>query len=207
MKDDETNLPSDLRLARLKALASPARLELVEALQVAGASTAADLAARLGRAPDSLYHHLRQLETAGIVSRRGSRATGGRRSVVFDLVPGATTGGGNETTGDEERAGITSLAAAVLRLTERDVSTCLGPRWAELVELVDEDAQVPSVSRSKAWLTAAELDELTHRLTDLQDFLRARLDPPLADPALGTAEPRSLFALTLALTPLWPSPR
>ncbi|MDF1798906.1 MAG: helix-turn-helix domain-containing protein [Planctomycetota bacterium] len=207
MKSSQPSPKSDGQLARLQALASPARLELVEALQVGGASTAADLAARLGRAPDSLYHHLRQLEAAGIVARRGSRATGGRRSAVFDLVPGAAAGGGDGTTGEAERAGIASLAAAVLRLTERDVGTCLGPRWGDLVELVDDDAQVPAVSRSKAWLTAAELTELADRLAALQDFLRARLVPPQADPALGATEPRSLFALTLALTPLWPSPR
>ncbi len=44
---------------RIRALASPARLEIIEALQIGGPATVAEIASRLARQPDSLYHHLR----------------------------------------------------------------------------------------------------------------------------------------------------
>jgi DNA-binding transcriptional ArsR family regulator len=194
---------------RFEALASPARLELVEALQLAGPSTAAELAARLGRAPDSLYHHLRQLRRAGILVEAGHRSTGGRRGVVFELVPGSTSGDGDATTPAAERVAMGRLAGALLRMTERDVQASLGPRWAQLLDQVAPETELPTVRRLKAWLDQEQLDELGRRLAAVEDFLRAHLEPPRPTPrdpaATGDPGPAAaLYSLTLALTPLWP---
>jgi DNA-binding transcriptional ArsR family regulator len=60
------------RLDQVKAIADPLRLRIVEALT--GASrTAKELAAGLGRKPTGLYHHLRVLESAGLIREAGRR--------------------------------------------------------------------------------------------------------------------------------------
>lgn len=60
------------RLDQVKAIADPLRLRIVEALT--GASrTAKDLAAALGRKPTGLYHHLRVLQSAGLIREAGRR--------------------------------------------------------------------------------------------------------------------------------------
>lgn len=60
----------------VKALASPARQEIVDALQAAGARTIAELAALLARPADSLYFHVRSLVKVGLVVERGERREG-----------------------------------------------------------------------------------------------------------------------------------
>ena len=62
--------------AQIEALASPARQEVADGLQAIGPCSIADLADLLGRAPDSLYYHVRKLEKVGLVVARGTRETG-----------------------------------------------------------------------------------------------------------------------------------
>ena len=76
------------RTEQIEALASPVRQEIVDALQVSGACPIAEVAAQLGRAPDSLYYHVRHLERVGLVVRRGVRRNGQRDEALFG-VPGA----------------------------------------------------------------------------------------------------------------------
>jgi len=191
---------SAARARFLEALASPARLEVVEGLQVVGPSSVAELARRLGRAADSLYYHLRELERAGVVEVCGRtpapRGHGGRRGAIYRIA--AEVVGGDMAAGDEggdgdsarERAALGAMASAILRLTERNVGLSLtgpaprrpGPGFEDL----------PHVQRTKAWLTAEELDELGTLVARVEDFLRARAEPGPGD--------RSLCALTFALT-------
>jgi len=194
----EQERASAARARFLEALSSPARLEVVEGLQVVGPSSVAELARRLGRAADSLYYHLRELERAGVVEVCGRtpapRGHGGRRGAIYRIA--AEVVGGDVASGDEpggsgrERAALGAMASAILRLTERNVGLSLtgpaprrpGPGFEDL----------PHVQRTKAWLTSTELDELGALVAQVEDFLRARADP-------GPGE-RSLCALTFALT-------
>lgn len=183
---------SSQRARYLRALASPARLEVIEGLQLGGASTVGELARRLGRAPSSLYHHLAQLEEAGVIERRGLAASqgkrGGRRGSVFSLKPGMVGVDLGESDTRDERAAMGEMTSAILRLTDRDVGLALQKR-AELREL-------PMVQRSKAWLTAEDAAELVGLLGRVEDFLRARAEPDSTE--------RHLVALTFALTQLAP---
>ncbi len=71
--------------AQVRALASPARQEIVDALAAAGPCSVADLAAHVGRAPDALYFHLRRLITVGLVVERGPRKNGRHIAAVYDV--------------------------------------------------------------------------------------------------------------------------
>src|SRR5689334_13072601 len=66
------------RLDQLSALASPARVDLIEALTRLGTASLAELAAALGRPADGLYYHVRALEKVGLVAAAGTRRVGGR---------------------------------------------------------------------------------------------------------------------------------
>jgi DNA-binding transcriptional ArsR family regulator len=66
-----------------KALTSAQRLELISSLGDAGPGTIAELAERLGRTPHSLYHHMKMLLDAGIVS--AVRAGKKKKEAVFTL--------------------------------------------------------------------------------------------------------------------------
>jgi DNA-binding transcriptional ArsR family regulator len=154
-------------------LASPARAELLEALQVAGRPLAiADLARRVGRKPSALYHHVRKLADAGIVERAGTAKSGPRdqalwrptaRRVRVDYQPGDP-----DVVDAIQRGG-----AAVLRMAERDFRRCVAAasaRGAGLPKALD-------TTRDKAWLTARDLAELHRRLEGLRGFLRTRSRP------------------------------
>ena len=71
---------------QLKALASSARQEIVDILSRMGTASVAELAATLGRPPDSLYYHLRALHRAGLVLHAGHRKRGRRRERLFRTV-------------------------------------------------------------------------------------------------------------------------
>ena len=107
------------RLDQLAALASPARLEIVEALCAFGPSPAARLAAALGRPADALYYHLRELVRVGLAvasspghgPRRPEtlfRAVAPRIAVAYD--PGSP---GNV-------ARVNRIAGSLLRIGARD---------------------------------------------------------------------------------------
>lgn len=63
------------RPEELRALASPVRQELVEAMGALQPCTVARLGEHLGRLPVSLYYHLRKLEDVGLVVEAGRRPT------------------------------------------------------------------------------------------------------------------------------------
>ena len=78
----------ELRAARHAALADPARLRVVDALAL-GDRSPRELGERLGLASNLLAHHLKVLETSGLVERRRSEGDGRRSYVrlVTDAMP------------------------------------------------------------------------------------------------------------------------
>lgn len=73
------------RLDQIKALVAPTRQEIVDALETVGPAPVSAIAACLGRAPDSLYHHIRVLVEVGLVRKVDSRIRGRTREAVYDL--------------------------------------------------------------------------------------------------------------------------
>ncbi len=107
----------------LQAIGHAARVEIIETLQLHGPSTVAEIGERLGRAPDSLYHHLRILDRSGLIKRQDDDRKGpGRRAAVYaltavgfvaELAPGASR---------PFRDAYAEASSAVLRTVTRDVA-------------------------------------------------------------------------------------
>jgi len=182
-------------------LGSPVRVELLEALQIAGEPlSVAELARRTGRKPSALYHHLKKLVSAGIIRPAGVEKSGPRDQVLYQPVARQVevafdpkSAGDSARAGRDERlAAIQRGAGAVLRMAERDFRRCVADaaeRGATLPRPID-------TSREKAWLGARDLAELHRRLEDVRAFLRSKSTP-------GRGR---LVALTISAAEL-PSPK
>ena len=85
---DDTAQPLHVPLdgARLKALAHPLRVQLLDALSTYGPATASALAERLGESSGATSYHLRQLEKSGFVQEDAAR--GSARERWWERVPG-----------------------------------------------------------------------------------------------------------------------
>lgn len=187
------------RIALLKALASPARIEVVEVMQIRGPATVAEISAQLGRAPDSLYHHLKQLEKAGIVERQGTKKSGGRSGAVYALCDRQVGAESNDESTTDERAAMADLGGAILRLTERDMRSALTDDWTPSTEF-EGMAEFPFVQRTKAWLSPDEAKQLTAKVEELLNFMREHAVRKEGEES--SAVPSRLFALTQVLSPV-----
>ncbi len=71
---------------QLRAVNSAERHGVIEALISLEQTTAGDLAVRLGTSVQAAHYHLRRLEGIGLVREATRLATGGRPSVLYELV-------------------------------------------------------------------------------------------------------------------------
>lgn len=168
----------------LGALASPIRLDLLVILESSPPIPVAELARRIGRRPDALYHHLRALQRAGVVEPGPAPPTGGRPGTVWRLrlrpVRVASHALSRRHTHHAER-----VAGAITRAGLRDYR-------AALRRAVDGDGPFPRYQRSCVWLTLSEKRELEDSV--LRTVLRIRARRPRAG--------RSPYVLTFLLSGL-----
>ncbi|HDS1675450.1 TPA: helix-turn-helix transcriptional regulator [Stenotrophomonas maltophilia] len=77
--------PAPLKLtpAQLAAMASPARMAILQRLDAEGPASIRELAERLGRPATALYHHLAHLQKHGLVRITEHRDTGRRPEAVY----------------------------------------------------------------------------------------------------------------------------
>ena len=172
---------------QMTSLRAASRQETLDALASMGPVSVPELAAVLGRPPDSLYYHIRILQKVGLVQDAGVRECEGRkerlvRAVAPDLrlsyVPGS---GGNA----EE---VTAIVDSMLRLTSRDFEDAF-QNENTVVEGPDRELWA---ARTIGWLTKDQLVEMNRRITQLLQMMI-------------TSPPRSgeqLFALSVVMTPL-----
>ena len=68
---------------QIEVMASPARLEILDAVRSTGPCSIADIAALLGRPADSLYYHVRQLVEVDLLIPCGTRPTSRRHEELY----------------------------------------------------------------------------------------------------------------------------
>ena len=68
-----------------EAITSPTRFEILEQMRSAAPCSVSELARQMDRPADGLYHHLRKLVDAGLVSEVGQRPVGKQVEAIFDL--------------------------------------------------------------------------------------------------------------------------
>lgn len=171
--------------SQLRALASPARQEILDLLARTGPASAADLGRLLQRPADSLYYHLRTLERVGLVRMARSRVRAGRSEALYRSVhrePALrhdVSPGGNSTA-------VTAIVASMLRLGVRDF------RKASMSDEVRTEGPRRDLwaLRVAGWLAEGDLETVNRRIRRLQDTVTRR--------RLGGR----LYALTILITPL-----
>lgn len=175
-------------LAQIRALASPARQEIVDAVSAMGPVSVAVLAQSLGRTPNAFYFHIKKLESLGLLVRRSASAALGRPSVLYD-VPGRPLTmvyqpGQSRTRGpmgNLVRSMVSSAARSFTRGYKPEIAVVAGAErnlWA---------------SRSKRWLSARELREVNKHLRILVALLNRNSG--------ATARKGQLMELTFVLAP------
>ncbi len=171
--------------AQLRALASPARQEVLDLLARMGPASVSSLSGLLKRPADGLYYHLRALERAGLVGRAGTRVRGGREEALFRSVhrePALlhdTSPGGNSTE-------VTAVVASMLRLGIRDFQRAAAAGNARTEGTRRELWAI----RVAGWLSPSDLASVNRGMRNLRDALGKRR---------GAGR---LYAITILLTPL-----
>jgi len=175
-----------IRGRALRALAYPARIELVEALMSEQPATVEELGRFLGRNPRALYHHLRPLLAVGLVVEVGERPTSRRPARLYGL-PAERLELDPEDRSKPAREARCRMARAVLRkalaLHERaleDPGLALGGKRRAL-----------TLGHRVARLTPRGLERVNVKLRELMTLLVEEHDPRRGTP----------FVLTVQLAP------
>src|SRR5262249_10262446 len=142
------------------------RQDIVVALENSLPRTVAELAGRLGRRADALYHHLRALERAGLVIAEPRLSTGGRPGSAWRLAMKAVRLPVRAVSGTRAHH-AERIVGAMARASIRDYRRAL---WAA----EQSGAPRPSATRSSVWLDADERGALDRTMAALMRRLRAR---------------------------------
>lgn len=175
------------RPAQLRALGSPVRQEILDVLESAGPCPVAELGRLLGRAPDSLYFHVRQLVRVGLVVEVGREKNGRHAFAVYDVV-------GRPLRIDRRKARrapeMGRIAGGILRLALRDHER--GRKGRDAV--VEGPSRNLWVARVQGWVRDEDLAAVNEHLERALELVRE------ARPGPG----RRPVALALGLAPAAP---
>ena len=152
----------------IRSIASPVRAAALDALEVIGPATMAELADALGYPADGLYYHLAGLERFGLVIRSGpDRKTGAAR---FD-VPGRPMTLKYQLGSRPHARATTAVVATMLRSASRGFRRAYAPGLAT----VEGAYRNLRAGRRTAWLTRKDLRALNHHIERIhQLFGRGR---------------------------------
>ncbi|MBC7791227.1 MAG: helix-turn-helix transcriptional regulator [Anaerolineae bacterium] len=152
-------------LAQMRAIISPARDEILDAVAANGPCTVTGLGEFLGRKPDSLYHHIRVLRKVGLLLETFSTNFQGRATAVYD-VPGRPIFLRYDLRDPRKVRAVTAYAGSAVRIAHR--------RFAQGFKsghpVVSGTARNLWAARWRGWLTMTELREsnvLLNRLVEL----------------------------------------
>ena len=172
--------------AQLRALALPARQEILDILATTGPASAAELARLIRRPADGLYYHLRELRRAGLVVPAGERRRGSRPEALyrtFHRAPALR----HDPSPRGNSAAVTAIVASMLRLGIRDFR-----RAAASPDVVTHGPRRELWAiRATGWLFPSELAEVNRRMRALRGAV--------VRPSRSGA---GLYGITILLTPL-----
>ncbi len=151
--------------AAVRAIASPVRQEVVDALLAAGPRTIAELGTLLGRPADGLYFHVRALMKVGLVVEKEPRREGRHVSAVYDVVERPLR---LSYDGPVRRKDIERVVRGAVRLSLRDFRHGLAGDAA-----TDGPRRALWGGRAKGWISEEELQEINALLTRVHEVLHA----------------------------------
>lgn len=157
---------------RIRALAHPLRLELLDHLGDVAEATATECAQHLGESVASCSFHLRMLEKYGFIERAGRRGREKPWRVLSDRI---------DARPDPD---VPGSVTAVRELASLSVSR-EAERISRFLARIDEEApewvEAVTLTRSSFWATAEEMAQLSR---DLQEIAHERFGGRSADPSL-----------------------
>lgn len=140
------------QLKHVRAVASPVRAAVLDALEVIGPATVLELAHALGYPPDGLYYHLAALERLGLIVRVSKEK---ETSARFDVCGRPVTI--QYHLDDRQHAhAMAAVVSTMLRSAARGFRRAYAPGLAD----VDGPYRNLRAARRIAWLTPAELRTL-----------------------------------------------
>jgi DNA-binding transcriptional ArsR family regulator len=160
--------------AVMRALAHPARLEILEHLSLAKeGATATECAEVVGLSPSATSYHLRALAKAGMIQEGPSRGDGRERVWVASHRHYAVSA--EREASVDELAAESVLVEAFLARQNDKVRRAL----ARVREENDEWFDVTTITDQTLQVTAAELKELLSKIDELfEPFQRLRREDP-----------------------------
>ncbi|MCP4895373.1 MAG: helix-turn-helix transcriptional regulator [bacterium] len=176
-------------LAQIEALTSPIRGEIVDLVDLLGASSIAEIAAVMGRPVDSLYYHVRKLLEVGLLVETEKRKAVRQTESVYD-VPGRPMHVEYKATQIDFVHALIRSISGMLRLAGRDFNAAFEKR------LIRDSGQGRNVIHSRAlgWFTDQEIAQI-----------RAQIQETIAGFRSSTkcrTKGSHLYALTTILVPL-----
>ena len=119
-----------LNRRQTRMLVSPARLEIMQAIDGLGRASAREVAAQLGRPPGAIYHHVRMLEQGGLIVEVERRAGTRRPEAVYaTAAERLAVAAGASPSADQQAL---QALRAVLRQAGRDVDAAFALGTAKL---------------------------------------------------------------------------
>ncbi|MBD3942501.1 winged helix-turn-helix transcriptional regulator [Microbacterium sp. NEAU-LLC] len=158
---------------RIRALAHPVRIALLDYLSDVTEATATECAEALGESPASCSFHLRTLEKYGYIERaerRGREKPWRVRSADFDMRP------------DPDVAGSLHAVQAVASVGLESEFLRAMDWFSRIDRESDEWVQATTFTRSSFWATAEELAQLSRDVQDLTDRFAGRHADPSKRP-------------------------
>lgn len=151
-------------VAQLRALYSPTRQEVLDALEAAGPLSVRELASLLVRQPTGLYVHVQVLERVGLIVATGTRREERHVAKVYDASRRPNL---LEYDGPAGRRPIVKIISAAIRLSQREFSrACTRGAKAKGPE------RLLWGGRARGWLTRAEIGRVNRLIGEAQELLR-----------------------------------
>lgn len=156
--------------AAWRAILSPVRREIVEAMQELGPCPIADVAAASGRPADALYRHVSILVKAGFLVDAGTRKGKRNPERLYDaaandfLAPNVRRAGAAD-----ERQMIAATAEALAKATARSMRASATAGRLEC----DAAARNFAVTHYLTWLTTSRFEEVRSLLLRINEIVEA----------------------------------
>lgn len=174
---------------QVAAISSDLRMQVLQCFKH-GEASIAELAERLGRSPQSLYHHIHKLVDAGVVVEHSVRRVGKRDETLY--APAAMRVElRHEPAKKKSRAALTKIAHTVLRLTRRDIITSID---AGMIKKSGRGRNT-QIGRADALLSRSQVQ----RIHDLLDEVWAIMREDRS--AVGASAKRVPMTMTTAFFP------
>ncbi len=192
MKYHSPSNPSISSPAQVRALAAPARQEIIDVLETAGPCSVARIASLLAKPADGLYHHLRMLARVGLIREVDRRVEGRHAFVIYDVVFRPVD---MSYAAPAKPADITKVIAAAQRLSLRDFRA----RLAAGDSSISGPEREVWGARVRGFITKSQLQEVNSHLASILKIVRTAKQPALKSTG-------RIMSVSFVLTPVAPEP-